>query len=282
MDVGVLVLPLAPWDALRSRWQWAEHNGAAHAWTFDHLIWRGVPQRPWLGAVPVLTAAACITTTLRLGTLVSSANFRCAVPFAKEVVSIDHISGGRLTLGLGAGAGGFDAEQRTAAGRSRADDFAAFVEDLHRLLGPDRAAHPAGLMEPGPAQTPRLPLAIAATRERGLRLAAWFGDYWVTNGFSPAPGRQGPQLSVAEVSAQAAAFDRLCDELGRSHTGIRRMLVVGNPVETRLDKTTTVRRLIATYGDLGFTDVVLPYPLDDDERGLDVLGSILAEHRCPS
>jgi alkanesulfonate monooxygenase SsuD/methylene tetrahydromethanopterin reductase-like flavin-dependent oxidoreductase (luciferase family) len=156
MHVGVVILPLAPWPALASRWQWAERAGARHGWTFDHLIWRGAPNQPWLSAIPVLTGVAGLTSTIRLGTLVSSANFRDAVPFAKEAVSVDHISHGRLTLGIGAGAGGFDAQQRTVPGRSRTERFAAFVEDLHHLLGPERVTHPAGRMRPGPAQTPRL------------------------------------------------------------------------------------------------------------------------------
>lgn len=273
----MVILPLAPWPALVSRWQWAEQAGAKHAWTFDHLIWRGAADQPWLSAIPVLTGMAVLTSTLRLGTLVSSANFRDPVPFAKEAVSVDHISGGRLTLGVGAGAGGFDARQRTVPGRSRTERFAEFVEDLHHLLGPDRATHPAGHMRPGPVQTPRLPLAIAATRERGLRLAAQYGDYWLTNGYSPAPGREGPSLSVDEVRRQASTLDRLCAEIGRNSVDIRRLLVVGNPVQTRLDDVAVIRRLIDTYAELGFTDIVLPYPPDDDERALDVLGSVLSE-----
>ncbi|MEV0327372.1 LLM class flavin-dependent oxidoreductase [Micromonospora echinospora] len=278
MDIGVSILPLGPWTSLRRRWQWAEEHGAAHAWTFDHLVWRALPRHPWLGAVPVLAAVAGVTDRMRLGTLVSSPNFRAPVPFAKEVVSLDHICGGRLVVGVGAGAGGFDAAQQPAAGPGRYDRFADFLGHLHDLLGPERAARPGGVMEPGPVQ-PRLPLAVAATRSRGLRLAARHGDYWVTNGYSPAPGHRGPTLSVREVRDQVATLDRHCADLGRDPATLRRLLVVGNPVETPVEDVDSVHRLLDAYGELGFTDIVLPYPLADDPHGLAVLAEVLVGHR---
>jgi hypothetical protein len=74
-------------------------------------------------------------------------------------------------------------------------------------------------------------------------------------------------------------LDRLCAEIGRQPADLRRLLVVGNPVETRLRDAAAVWHLIDTYAELGFTDIVLPYPLDGDERALDVLGSVLFELR---
>jgi alkanesulfonate monooxygenase SsuD/methylene tetrahydromethanopterin reductase-like flavin-dependent oxidoreductase (luciferase family) len=61
--------------------------------------------------VPTLAAAAAVTERIRLGTMVASPNFRHPVPFAKDLMTLDEISGGRFILGIGAGAGGdgFDA-----------------------------------------------------------------------------------------------------------------------------------------------------------------------------
>ena len=107
--VGVLILPEHRWSDAAARWRSAESLGFDHAWTFDHLTWRSFRDEPWFGAVPTLTAAAAVTSTIRLGTLVATPNFRHPVPFAKEVVTLDDIAGGRLTLGLGAGGPGWDA-----------------------------------------------------------------------------------------------------------------------------------------------------------------------------
>ena len=109
MKFSVVILPEHPWDQAVSIWQRAERLGFEQAWTYDHLAWRTLADGPWYAAMPTLTAAALATTTMRIGTLVASPNFRHPVPFAKELVTLDDISGRRLTLGLGAGGIGFDA-----------------------------------------------------------------------------------------------------------------------------------------------------------------------------
>ena len=91
------------------RWRRAEELGFDHAWTYDHLAWRSLRDGPWFGAIPTLTAAAMVTDRIRLGTLVASPNFRHPVPFAKELMTLDDISGGRLAAGIGAGGTGWDA-----------------------------------------------------------------------------------------------------------------------------------------------------------------------------
>jgi alkanesulfonate monooxygenase SsuD/methylene tetrahydromethanopterin reductase-like flavin-dependent oxidoreductase (luciferase family) len=109
MRVGITLLPELPWAVDRARWQAVEAYGYDHAWTFDHLAWRSLAGSPWFATVPTLTAAALSTTTLRLGTWVATPNFRHPVPFAKELMTLDHLSGGRLNVGLGAGTDGYDA-----------------------------------------------------------------------------------------------------------------------------------------------------------------------------
>src|SRR5262249_28791662 len=99
MRLGVVILPDLRWAVARDVWRRAEALGFDHAWTYDHLAWRSLRDGPWFGAVPTLTAAATVTTRLRLGPLVASPNFRHPVAFARELVALDDVSGGRLTLG---------------------------------------------------------------------------------------------------------------------------------------------------------------------------------------
>src|SRR5450631_3088962 len=109
MRLGVVILPEHPWREAREIWRRAEELGFDHAWTYDHLAWRSLRDDPWFGAIPTLTAAACVTERIRLGPLVASPNFRHPVPFAKELMSLDDVSNGRLTLGIGAGSSSHDA-----------------------------------------------------------------------------------------------------------------------------------------------------------------------------
>ena len=107
--LGVVILPELRWQRARELWRHAEKLGFDHAWTYDHLAWRSLRDSPWFAAVPTLAAAAAHTETIRLGTLVATPNFRHPVPFAKELVALDDLCGGRFTAGLGAGGGGWDA-----------------------------------------------------------------------------------------------------------------------------------------------------------------------------
>src|SRR6476661_10400541 len=109
MRLGVVVLPELPWAQARHQWRRLDDWGFHTAWTYDHLAWRSLADGPWFGAVPTLAAAAAVTKRIRLGTFVASPNFRHPVPFAKEVMTLDDVSDGRFTLGLGAGGTGVDA-----------------------------------------------------------------------------------------------------------------------------------------------------------------------------
>src|SRR5438309_11291362 len=136
MRLSTVILPVHRWSNAREVWSRAEELGFHAAYTYDHLSWRSFRDGPWFGAVPTLTAAAGVTSRLRLGTLVTSPNFRHPVTLAKELITLDDVSGGRITLGIGAGGNGFDATalgQEPWTPRERADRFGEFVPLLDRL-----------------------------------------------------------------------------------------------------------------------------------------------------
>jgi len=190
MRLGVVVLPELPWAQARWQWQQLDEWGYHSAWTYDHLAWRSLADGPWFATVPTLAAAALATSTIRLGTFVASPNFRHPVPFAKELMTLDDLSGGRFQLGVGAGGGGFDAAvlgTPDLSPRERVDRFAEFVELLDRLLTTPRTSYDGtwftardARMHPGCVQQPRLP--FAANGPRAMRVVARHGQAWVTTG----------------------------------------------------------------------------------------------------
>ena len=105
MRVGMVILPEHRWSEAKPRWQAAEEYGFDHAWTYDHLGWRTLVDGPWFDAVPTLTAAALVTSRIRLGTSVASPNFRPPVTLARQLLTLDDVSGGRFPLGVGSGGG---------------------------------------------------------------------------------------------------------------------------------------------------------------------------------
>ncbi|WP_380164108.1 LLM class flavin-dependent oxidoreductase [Jannaschia sp. R86511] len=266
MRVGVVILPQQPWAEQVHRWRRLEEWGFDHAWTYDHLSWRTLRDEPWFATVPTLVAAATATSRIRLGTWVASPNFRHPVPFAKELMTLDDISGGRFVLGVGSGGSGADA---TVLGSpplplpERTARFAEFVELLDRLLretsttwrGEHYAAEDARMLPGGPSE-PRLPFVVAANGPRGMALAARFGQGWATTG--PATGTPVERWwdGVAEASVR---FGETLEAAGRAPGSVDRYLSVDAGAYALASVDEFLRTVDRAAG-LGFTDVVTHWP----------------------
>ncbi|GAA4840981.1 LLM class flavin-dependent oxidoreductase [Saccharopolyspora rosea] len=245
-------------------WRMAEEYGFAHAWTYDHLGWRSLVDKPWFDAVPTLTAAATVTSTIRLGTLVASPNFRHPVHFARELTALDDVSDGRITLGIGSGGLGFDAAVLGGGELSpaqRADRFGEFVELLDTVLTQDvtdySGEHYAAVgarRSPGCVQQPRLPFVIAANGPRAMGLAARYGQGWVTTGTAH-DEEEAWWRSVADLSLR---FGDVLAENGREKVD-RYLQLDAGPVYS-MSSVECFRNMVGRARELGFTDVITHWP----------------------
>ncbi|GAA2334000.1 LLM class flavin-dependent oxidoreductase [Dactylosporangium salmoneum] len=273
MRIGVLLLPADPWAQSVRRARHLEALGFHHLWTYDHLSWRRYRDQPWHAAIPWLTGLAGVTERVGLGTMVTSPNFRHPVTLAKEAMTLDHVSAGRLILGVGAGGTGFDATVlggEPPSPRERADRFAEFVEMLDGLLGAPSFSHRGRFyaaeearMIPGSVQRPRLPLAIAAAGPRALDLTARLGDAWITYG-DPGAEDQSAAATEAAVRRQAERLDERCAALGRDPGSLRRYFLIGNTDERPLASADAFEDFAGRYAGLGFTDLVFHDPRPGD------------------
>ncbi|MFC8967551.1 MULTISPECIES: LLM class flavin-dependent oxidoreductase [unclassified Streptomyces] len=282
LRLSTVILPHVRWhEGGRSTWQRAEQLGFHTAFTYDHLSWRTFREGPWFGALPTLTAAAGVTERMRLGTLVTSPNFRHPVPLAKELISLDDISDGRITLGIGAGGSGFDA---TALGqdpwtpRERADRFGEFVPLLDRLLTEDSVSYSGNFYSaheaydiPGCVQRPRLPFAVAATGPRGLKLAARHGQAWVTTGDPKLYETGTPDQSVQAIRGQIDKLADACAGIGRDVAELDKILLTGfTPDRARpLESVDAFVDFAGRHAALGFTDLVIHWPIPDSDFAAD-------------
>ncbi len=264
-----MILPEHRWWAAEPKWRAAEEYGFDHAWTYDHLGWRSLVDGPWFSAVPTLTAAALVTSRIRLGTYVASPNFRHPVPFAREVAALDDVSDGRLLVGVGAGGAGYDVEVlggRELPPRARVDRYGEFVELLDTVLTNDRTTWRGDYYEavdarsaPGCVQRPRAPFVLAANGRRSMRLVARHGDGWVTTGRQTEDEREW-WSSVVELSA---LMDEVLSSENRGSTSVDRYLSLDSGGAYGLTSVEYFRDALGRAGELGFTDVVVHWPRSD-------------------
>jgi alkanesulfonate monooxygenase SsuD/methylene tetrahydromethanopterin reductase-like flavin-dependent oxidoreductase (luciferase family) len=267
------MMPTDPWPQAVARVQRLEALGYAHVWVYDHLSWRRYRDRPWHATFPWLTGLAALTNRIRLGTMVANPNIRHPLLLAKDAMTIDHVSAGRFTLGIGAGGTGFDA---TALGQppldrgQRISRLEEMVPVLDGLLRGDLTDHngqwyrvDGGRVLPGCVQTPRVPLVVAAGGPRALRLAADFGDGWVTYGDTSYR-----ELSEAGTDAvvrrQIEVIEARCAEIGRDPDAIDRIYLIGNTEARPLRSRQAFVDFAGRYRELGFTDLVFHHPRGDD------------------
>lgn len=218
------------WVALA---QACEQHGIPAMFRSDHYLNLDGqhPERGSLDAWGTLCALAAVTSTLRLGTLVSPATFRHPSELAKLVVTADHASGGRVELGLGAG---WHEREHEAYGfpfadvRTRVD---VLEEQLQIVLGNWSESGPFSFdgehyrlrdldAQPKPVQRPHPPLIIGGSGgRRSVRLAARYADEYNT-----------PFPTLDDVRARRDAVERACEEAGRDPLPLSVMtgLVVGS------------------------------------------------------
>jgi alkanesulfonate monooxygenase SsuD/methylene tetrahydromethanopterin reductase-like flavin-dependent oxidoreductase (luciferase family) len=268
MRIGIVILPERRWHDGLAQWRRVDELGFDNAWTYDHLSWRSLADGPWFGAVPLLSAAAAVTSRIGLGTLVATPNFRHPVPFAKELMTVDDISNGRLILGAGAGGMGYDytvlggeplsLDQRS----SRFSEFVTLLDQLLRepetsFVGEYFSATEARMV-PGCVQLPRIPMWIAANGPRMMKLAARFGEGWITTGKIDA--QLTPEQWWSSVADLSTAFDQTLVDEGKDSADFRRLLALDSAGETALKSTEYFRDCVGRAAELGFTDVAAVYP----------------------
>ena len=195
LRIGIkLSQQIHPIDAQREAWRVADAAGFDHLWPFDHLIALGDdPTQPIFDGWTILGAVAENTTRARIGLNVTGNLYRHPGLLAKIAVTVDHLSGGRLEMGLGAAWNEPEFKMHglpfpSPADRIRMLDEACRV--LKALWTEERATFTgrfyqldAAIAEPKPVQKPHPPIWIGGSGpKRTLRVVAKHADVWNSTG----------------------------------------------------------------------------------------------------
>lgn len=256
MRVGVCMLTDLPWTESAAAFREVERLGFEHAWTYDHLAWGPMVDEPWYSTVVTLAGAATVTERIPLGYWVTSPNFRHPVSFARELVGLQDLSGGRIICGIGSG-GEPDAwvlgEELSRGARTRR--LREFVELLQRTLTEDHVDHRgefytakdyrnvAGLT------TKPVPLIVAAMGPKAIKLAVETGA-WATTG--------GGGETLDEWWSKLAELSKQVTDAGGED--IDRYLYLDSAPQYSLTSAEFCLDQIGRAEELGFTDVVTTWP----------------------
>lgn len=250
------------WPSLREAIVAADDGGFDSLWFDDHLLAdEDVPSAPKLEGWTVAAAAAAITTRATIGHLVTANTFRNPGLLAKMTATLDHVSGGRAILGIGAG--WFEEEHRAfgldfgASAGERIERMGEALGLLRRLLDGERVTHEGrfyhladAVCAPAPLQRP-LPLLIGGSGpKRTLPLVARHADLWNAFGTPDA------------IQARGALLDDACAAAGRDPAAI----------EWTVTLNVVVRDDLAAAR-AAFADVLAHNAPQQHERDLDAAGS---------
>ncbi|MDQ3876787.1 MAG: TIGR03560 family F420-dependent LLM class oxidoreductase [Actinomycetota bacterium] len=249
------------WDELLRRTRHAEDAGFDGAWVFDHFKpLYGDPSGPCLEGWTLLAALAQATQRIRLGTLVTGITYRHPSVLTAEAVTVDHVSHGRLELGVGAAWFQEEHEQLgidfpKASERVRRLDEA--IEVMTSLMGRGGATFRGRYYRlddadynPKPVQQPHPPLWIGAGGEKlMLPLVGRRADVWHSFG------------SIELLEKRSAIVDRSAEEAGRDPSSIARATAL-----SLSDDLDVVRKRIEQLAGIGIGYLTVSWPSEGQGR----------------
>ena len=267
---GIMTLQNIAWPLLLERWQLLDSSTFDSAWVADHFVTSRLPRAPWLDGWTLLAALGSRTSRIRLGPMVTTITYHNPAVLAKQALTVDHISNGRLELGIGAGGNPAD---HTMTGvplwdtKERAGRFREFVEIVDTLLREETTTYAGrhyrledAVMRPAPVQQPRPPLTLAALGPRTIALAAKHADAW--NSFVMPPMSVAQALHVTKE--RVGRLEEACAGIGRDPATITRSLLCWPLMpDTPFDSLDAFADFVGRYREIGIGEFIFYWMRED-------------------
>jgi alkanesulfonate monooxygenase SsuD/methylene tetrahydromethanopterin reductase-like flavin-dependent oxidoreductase (luciferase family) len=248
------------------RWKLFENLGYDSVWIVDHFANPFKPETNWFDGWTLLAALAARTNKIRIGTMVTNIIYRNPALVAKQAITVDHVSGGRLSIGIGAGSSSDVSHKMTGVQAwpipERIQRFREFVEIVDSMLKVEVTTYhgdyykvEGAIARPVSIQRPRPPLTIAARDRRTLALAAQYGDGW---NYLPRYGSE-PEAALKEAGDRLKILNEIMEEMGRDPLEMNRSLFVGWTRDHPFDSQEAFYEFIGRYREIGFNEFILGY-----------------------
>lgn len=290
LNFGIFFPPVSPWPVLRERVNRVEALGFKSIWMGDKFAGPGDSDVPWFECWALLSGFATCTQRVRVGTLVTSIIYRNPAIIAKQALTLDHISGGRFTLGLGVSTSDDMDHLMTGVypwhAAERVNRFKEVVTIVDQMLRNPITTFEGiyykvngAVMLPPPIQKPRPPLLIAAEGPRMLKITAAFADNWNSLAGFEYSSKEALQ-HTRDNNLRLTEFALL---LGRDPASITRSFCVGWTNDRPFESLGAFQDFIGRYAEAGIQEFMLGYWLEQDEprpvpmthiNNLDMLESI--------
>ncbi|MFC7407204.1 LLM class F420-dependent oxidoreductase [Georgenia alba] len=263
LHIGVKLSQNAPIEAYRDVWRTADEAGFDHVWVMDHIASLGPEDdRPIFDAWAMQAAMAVATSRVRIGCMVTGNTYRHPGVLAKLATTVDHLSGGRLEFGIGAG---WAEREHTMYGLdfgtvgSRFDWLTEALAIIRSLWTEPRTSYDGAkyqlagaVAEPKPVQRPYPPIWIGGSGpRRTLRLVAEHADAWNDTKSTP-----------EEFAALNGVLERHCADVGRDPAQIRRTVQLPSAGRTE----NGLLRDVEAFAARGATEFVIVLPWAADVR----------------
>lgn len=267
---GICIPQILPIPQMIERCQFIETLGYDSVWISDQFYNPLRLNDPMWEAWTLLAALATQTARIRLGTLVTVFIYRNPALVASQALTVDHISNGRLELGLGAGfspkdhlmTGSEAWESRERVGRFReavqivdlmlCNEVTTFDGQYYRIKN--------AILSPRPIQKPRPPLTLGVTGPMAMKFAAAYADSWNTPDISAREYSAGKCISAQQAlescRRRQEAFDEYCVTLGRNPRDIKRSLLVGYATNTPTNSLEAFHEYVGCYQEIGINEFI--------------------------
>ncbi len=293
----VLITPNVSWGTVLERFRSIESLGFDLGGLADHFVDWTNPPNPWFDLWATLGAVAQATTTLRLRPCVAQIPLRDPATFARQALSLDHISGGRIELGLGIGLTIDPSCEMMGipnwSNRERVARLKEYLEIVDRMLTHEVTSYSGkfysindAVMNPRPVQSPRPPIMLAAMGPVMLKRAARHADIWNSLSFLEEFDAQ-----IAETRERAGRMDEHCAAIGRDPATLTRSYTMFDATGRKrgggiayYESEDAFTDMVGRVLELGITEIGLYWPTRPEQRPMferiatDVIPKLKAAH----